>query len=79
MSQAVIKKAIADKKMICPSCKKPISKYEKYVDMIASAYDGPGSGLNDDEPSGQSKVTLICGNDGCDWKERTEYWSNYME
>jgi hypothetical protein len=79
MSLDVIKKSIADKKMTCPSCHKPITKWEKYVDMIGSAYDGPGSGLNDDEPSGSSKVTLICGNDACEWKERTEYWRNYLE
>lgn len=25
-----------------------------------------------------AKVTLICGNDSCGWKERTEFWSQYI-
>ena len=74
MSLQVIKKAIADQKMLCPQCKSPVTKFEKFVEMIESAYDGPGSGL-DGETAG-SKVTLICGN--CDWKERTEFWSQYI-
>jgi hypothetical protein len=78
MTLQVIKQAIQDKKMSCPTCHKPISKFEKYVDMIDSAYDGPGSGLGADPTSTSSKVTLICGNGSCDWKERTEYWANYI-
>lgn len=77
MSQDVIKQAVADKKLRCPDCGKPVTKYEKLVPMLESAYDGPGSGL-DQESSAGWKVTLICGNDGCSWKERTEYWSNYL-
>lgn len=77
MSLQVIKQAIADKKMRCPQCHKAVAKFEKFVEMLESAYDGPGSGL--DVESSASKVTLICANDGCDWKERTEYWANYIE
>lgn len=78
MSLQVIKQAIADKKMHCPECGKPVSKFEKFVEMLESAYDGPGSGL-DVEGGAASKVTLICGNEGCNWKERTEYWANYID
>jgi hypothetical protein len=78
MSLQKIKSAIVDKKMRCPSCGQPIQQFEKYTPMLASAYDGPGSSL-DDEPSEAAKVTLICGNGSCDWKERTEYWSNYID
>jgi hypothetical protein len=76
MSLQEIKQAIADKKMICPECGKAIGKFEKFVEMISSAYDGPGSGLDGDTAG--SKVTLICDNDGCTWRERTEYWANYI-
>jgi hypothetical protein len=75
MSLAVIKKAVESGKMICPQCKKPVTKYEKYVDMVDSIWDGAGDSTT--SFSG-SKVTLTCGNAGCDWKERTEYWSNYI-
>lgn len=78
MSLQKIKDAIAAGKMSCPSCSRPIRQFEKYVDMIESAYDGPGSSL-DAESSAGSKVTLICGNDGCSWRERTQYWLNYMD
>ena len=74
MSLQLIKKAIEDQKMRCPECKEPIQKWENYRDMIASVYDGPGDSRLDTEGS---KVTLICGS--CNWKERTEYWSNYLE
>jgi len=77
MSLQSIKQAIATEKMICPSCGKPVKQFEKYVDMIESAYDGPDSSLPS-EGSGKSKVTLICANDDCAWKERTEYWANYI-
>lgn len=76
MSWQVIKDAIRDKKMVCPKCKRPITKHEKYVDMVASVWDGAGDSLQ--ETSG-SKVTLICGNQDCDWKERTEFWNQYIE
>jgi hypothetical protein len=77
MSLQKIKSFIAENKLVCPTCHKPVRKWEKYVDLMDSAYDGPGSSL-DDEPSGASKVTLICGNDGCSWSDRTEYWMNYF-
>jgi hypothetical protein len=74
MSQQVIQNAISGKKMICPSCGKPIQQFDKYTELTASVWDGAGdSGL---ETAG-AKVTLICGN--CDWRERTEYWANYIE
>lgn len=74
MSLQVIKDAIAGQKMKCPTCGKPVQKFDKYTEMTASVWDGAGdSGL---ETAG-SKVTLICGN--CDWTERTEYWSNYID
>ncbi|MBU6453558.1 MAG: hypothetical protein KGS72_17395 [Cyanobacteria bacterium REEB67] len=75
MSLSTIKDAIAKGKMTCPSCKKPVTKFEKYVDMVDSVWDGAGD--SNTEFKG-SKVTLICGNPSCDWKERTEYWSNYI-
>jgi hypothetical protein len=75
MSQERVKKAIADKKMICPECKKPVQKYEKYQDLVGQVWDGAGDSFG--SPAG-SKVTLTCGNDGCEWKERTEYWENYI-
>ncbi len=78
MSQDVIKKAIANQKMRCPKCKNPIKKYDNYVVMTDTAYDGPDSSLQLDS-GGPSKVTLICGNESCSWKERTEYWENYLE
>ena len=76
MSLETIKKAISEQKFRCPKCKKPIKSYEKYVDMIASVWDGFGDSRLDTEGS---KVTLICGNDPCDWRERTEFWSTYIE
>lgn len=78
MSVEVIKKAIANEKMRCPKCKKPVKKYDNFVAMLDTAYDGPDSSLTLDS-AGPSKVTLICGNDSCAWKERTEYWENYLE
>ena len=74
MSLQKIKQAIADKKMICPSCNKPVQQYDKYTELTDSVWDGAGD--SNLETSG-SKVTLICG--ACDWKERTEYWNNYIE
>ena len=76
MSQEVIKKAIADKKMRCPQCKQPVKEYEKFVDMIASVWDGAGDSKTE---FGGSKVTLICGNGNCQWRERTEYWQSFIE
>jgi len=75
MSQDRIKKSIAEKKMACPECKKPIQKYEKYLDLMGSVWDGAGDSLTQ---TAGSKVTLICANGDCAWRERTEYWENYI-
>jgi hypothetical protein len=74
MSQEAFKKKLSDGELICPKCKKPIKQFEKYVDRMASVWDGAGDSLT--ETAG-SLVTLICGNDSCTWKERTEYWDQY--
>jgi RNase P subunit RPR2 len=74
MSLKQIQQAIADKKMICPKCKKAVGQYEKFQELTGSIWDGAGD--SNMETAG-SKVTLICSN--CDWKERTEYWANYIE
>jgi len=71
-----IKLAIEEGRMKCPLCKKPVKQFEKYVDMVASVWDGPGDTRT--ETSG-SKVTLICGNSGCPWKERTEFWEQFID
>jgi len=76
MSLQVLKDAISSKKMTCPQCNKPVQKFEKFVEMVDSVWDGAGDS-NKTQYAG-SKVTLICGNDSCDWKERTEYWGNYI-
>ncbi len=76
MSLQRIKDAVQNNKMRCPSCKSPIQKYEKYVEMVDSVWDGAGD--SNTEFAG-AKVTLICGNPNCDWRERTEYWNNYIE
>ncbi|HEY9713123.1 MAG TPA: hypothetical protein V6C72_06615 [Chroococcales cyanobacterium] len=76
MSQERIKTAIKDQKMRCPKCKGAVKSYEKYVDMIESVWDGFGDSRLDTKGS---KVTLICGNGGCDWRERTEFWETYIE
>lgn len=77
MSLQTIKQAIADKKMICPECSEPVTKFEKFVEVLESVYDGPGSGLDGD--TNGCKATFICGNGDCQWKERTEYWDNYIK
>jgi hypothetical protein len=75
MSLKTIKDAIADKKMICPECKKPIQKFDKFAETIDAVRDG----FNVIEiDSNASRVTLTCGNDGCAWTERTEYWIEYI-
>jgi hypothetical protein len=76
MSESTIKDAIAAKKMICPKCGKPIQKYEKFAETIDSVFEGFNVQTLD---SRGSRVTLTCGNDGCDFKERTEYWANYID
>lgn len=78
MSLQVIKDAIATNKMRCPACKGPVQKYEKYVEMVDQIWDGAGDSNRQSE-SAASKVTLICGNGSCDWKERTEFWSSYID
>lgn len=76
MSQEKIKQAILDKKILCPKCNQPIKQYEKYTDMIASVWDGPGDSFMDTKGS---KVTFICANGTCDWRERTEFWETMIE
>jgi hypothetical protein len=75
MSLKVIKDAIANQKMICPQCKKPIKKYDKYAETIDAVRDG--FGFTDIDSRG-ARITLTCGNDDCDWTERTEFWSQYI-
>jgi len=76
MSLQAIKQSIADQKMICPSCKKPVKQFEKFVEMADSVWEGAGD--SNRMTTAGSKVTLICANAPCDWRERTEYWSNYI-
>lgn len=75
MSIDKFKKIIETQKLICPGCQNPIKSFEKYVETTASVWDGAGDSVME---TGEAKVTLICGNPGCNWKERTEYWNNYM-
>jgi hypothetical protein len=80
MSLQEVKTAIKEEKLHCPTCHKPVKQFDKFVEMLESAYDGPGSSL--EAPAGStvpSKVTLICGNDKCEWRERTEYWRDYIQ
>jgi hypothetical protein len=71
------KEIVGSGKLLCPSCGQAIRHFEKFVDeTISSIWDGAGDSKTE---TGGSKVTLICGNQGCDWRERTEYWSNYMK
>jgi len=76
MPESKIKELIAQGSLICPECGKPITKFDKYVELIESIWDG--AGVSDMTLSGGSKVTLICGNEQCSWQERTEYWENYV-
>ncbi|HEY9719749.1 MAG TPA: hypothetical protein V6C69_19880 [Trichormus sp.] len=76
MSLQVIKDAIANKKMTCPKCKQPIQKFDKYAETIDAVRDGFGDTKID---SRGSRVTLTCGNGDCDFHERTEYWSQYID
>jgi hypothetical protein len=75
MSLSVIKDAIAKGKMTCPTCSKAVKSFEKFVEMTDSVWDGAGDSALETKGA---KVTLICGNDGCGWKERTEFWSQYI-
>lgn len=70
------KEAIKAEKVICPKCGKPVKKFEKFVEKIASVWDGFGDSRLETEGS---RVTLICNNAGCPWTERTDYWSNYVQ
>jgi len=75
MSEQMIIEAIQNKKMLCPKCKSPVQRYEKYAETVDSVRDG----FNIQEISSQaSRVTLHCGNGDCNWKERTEYWETYI-
>lgn len=75
MSLARIKEAIASKKLRCPQCKGPIQNFEKYVDTVDSIWDGAGDSA---VSFSGCKVTLICGNGDCPFKERTEYWDSFL-
>ncbi len=75
MSQAQIKEAISAGKINCPTCKNPVKSFEKFVETTDSVWDGAGD--SNLETKG-CKVTLVCGNPGCDWKERTEYWTEFL-
>lgn len=76
VSLETFKKILGDGQLICPKCKKAIQKFDKYVEKMASVWDGAGDSVTETEGS---VVTLICGNDSCSWKERTEYWDNYQQ
>lgn len=76
MSLDKFKKLISDGELICPKCAKPVSKFEKYVEKLASVWDGAGDSVTETEGS---VVTLICANGSCAWKERSEYWENYLK
>jgi len=76
MSVERLKKAIAEQQMKCPSCGKAIQEFDKYQEMASSVWDGAGD--SNLETKG-AKVTLICGNDGCAWKERTEFWQSFVD
>lgn len=75
MSLKKIQDSIKNQKMICPECKKPIQKFEKYAETVDAVRDGFNV-LEID--SHASRVTLTCGNGTCAWRERTEYWSEYI-
>lgn len=76
MTLKELKQAIADNKLLCPECKQPVKEYEKFTE-IDEIWDGPGDSRID--ASDRSKVTLTCTAAPCKWKERTEYWRNYIE
>lgn len=76
MSKEVLENAINEGKIHCPKCKKPILKYDKFVDMISSIWDGFGDSKVEVQGT---KVTLICANEPCSWRERTEYWEDLIQ
>lgn len=76
MSLEEFKSAFENKKLICPKCGKPILKYDKYAETLDAVRDG----FNVQEiDSFGARVTLICNNEACAWKERTEYWENFVD
>ncbi|MBX9695079.1 MAG: hypothetical protein K2Z81_22025 [Cyanobacteria bacterium] len=76
MSRTRLEKAINDGTLLCPTCEKPVKRFDKFVELTESIWDGAGDSKH--ETAG-SKVTLICGNEGCDWQDRTEYWEDLIE
>ena len=78
MSEKKLKEALTGKKIACPDCKMPITKYEKFIETCDSVWDGAGDSNRTLESTG-SKVTLICANGSCTWKERTEYWQDMID
>ncbi len=76
MSLDSFRKLVETEQLICPKCKNPVKQFEKYVQSIATVWDGAGDSLTEDAGA---IATLICANEGCDWKERTEYWDTYMK
>lgn len=76
MTLQTIKDAISNKKMLCPKCRSPIQKYDKFAETIDAVWDGFGDSRVD---SRGSRVTLTCGNGTCPWTERTEFWIQYIE
>ena len=75
MTLQMIKDAIAGEKIACPKCKQPVKKFEKFAETIDAIRDGFNVQAID---SRGSRVTLICGNGDCDWKERTDYWESMI-
>jgi hypothetical protein len=76
MSLTEFKTAIESKSLICPKCKNAILKFDKYAETIDAVRDG----FNIQEIDSHGvRVTLICANEGCTWKERTEYWENFLK
>ena len=76
MSLQEFKDAMKAQKLICPKCSKPILKFDKYADTIDSVRDG--FNVQDIDSYG-ARVTLICANEGCTWKERTDYWIEFTD
>lgn len=76
MTLKELKQAISDNKLLCPECHKPVSQFDKFNE-VEDVWDGAGDSRID--ASGRYKVTLTCTTPPCQWKERTEYWRNYIE
>lgn len=75
MSLQKFKELVLSGDLRCPECSRPIQGFEKFVETTLSVWDGAG---DSNLETGGSKVTLICANEGCSWKERTEYWRSYL-